>query len=401
MHFPSSFLWGAALSSYQVEGGNTHSDWYLWEREKHLEPAGVSCDHYNLFENDFFLASRLNINSIRLSIEWARIYHEPLRAQLDELTHYQHVLEVLHKFKITPLVTLHHFTNPVWFNKRGGWLASKNIDFFLLYLKEVVGQLKEKVEYWLIFNEPLVYLYYGFIEGRWSPGIKSLKKAKLALNNIITAYSLGYQEIKRIYKNSQRRSYVSFAKNLRAFYPCPRFNLGLNNLSAFMRDRMFNLFLLEYCAKKNLMDFIGANYYCKEYTKFGGLTGKECNHTFHKERRNDMDWYIYPEGLYEILVRLKNFRLPIIITENGSAESKNHLYEDYLIAHLKSIAYALHADINVQGYFWWSLLDNFEWHKGFAPRFGLVAVDYKTQGRFVRPFAFTYAQIIKENGMEV
>lgn len=401
LKFPSTFLWGAALSSYQCEGQNFNTDWFLWEKQKLLEEASGACKHYDLFEQDFELASKLNFNCLRTSIEWARIFPKKNTIDEKELLHYSKVIDTLHKFGLRPLITLHHFTNPLWFHESGGWLKSENIDLFLDYIKVVVERFKDKVQYWFIFNEPFVYLFNGFIEGSWPPGVKSLREAHKALKNIVSAYCASYQEIKKIYKENKTDCYVSLTKNIRIFSPCPHLNFGLNNLASFLRARSFNFSILEYLKKRNCLDFLAINYYCKEYNVFKGIVGKECNHTTHKERRNDLGWYTYPRGLYELLIKLKKFNLPIIITENGTAASQDSLYKDYLISHLKSVAQAMAQGVDVKGYLWWSLLDNFEWDKGFGPRFGLVHVDYNTFKREIKPFALYFSSICKENAIDI
>lgn len=399
--FPPSFLWGAAISSYQCEGGNLYSDWHLWEKEKGLEQAGMACDHYHLFKQDFQLAAKLNLNALRFSLEWARIAPQPNTFLEQELAHYQQVIDSLIKLNLKPVVTLHHFTNPIWFAKNGGWRTAKNIDSFLNYLQKTAETFKHRVEYWLIFNEPLVYVYNSFVCGIWPPGVKSFPDAKKVLNNIVAAYIAGYKEIKNIYKNSTISPKISLAKNLRIFSPCPNFNFGLNSLSARLRDRVFNLSMLDYLTKKECLDFLGINYYCKEYTRFKWLYGRECGHKMHGERKNHLGWYIASRGFYDVLLRLKRFNLPVLITENGTAEKEGRLYEEYLISHLESVGRAILEGIDIRGYMWWSLLDNFEWDKGFKYRFGLADVDYKTLTRKIRPFAFTYSKICKENQLSV
>lgn len=401
IQFPSSFLWGAAISSYQCEGRNFNTDWHRWEKAKGLDRAGWACDHYRLFEKDFYLAKSLNLNSFRLSIEWARVCPVFVEFSQEALDHYSEVIDVLHQKGLKPVVTLHHFTNPTWFIDRGGWLNSKNIDYFIAYLKRVVELLKEKVEYWIIFNEPLVYIYNGFIRGIWPPGVKSVKEAKKVLDNIVQAYLIGYEEIKRIYETISMPVQISLAKHMRVFSGCPGSNFALNSLSAFLRNKYFNFWIVEYLNKKRSLDFLALNYYCKEYTRFKGLIGAECRHTKHRERKNDLGWDIHPKGFYNILLKLKKFNLPIIITENGTAETKDSLYEDYLRQHLKHLAKAILKGVDIKGYFWWSLLDNFEWDKGFKYRFGLIEVAYDSMVRRIKPFAYVYAQVCKENKIEV
>jgi beta-glucosidase len=399
IHFPQLFLWGAALSSYQTEGGNFNSDWTAWEKEKNLQAAGRACDHYSLYKEDFRLARQLNLNSLRISFEWARIYPNPGIIADEELHHYIEVINTLRALELKPLVSLHHFTNPLWFIQKGGWQNSSNIDFFLKYVRTIASAFKDTVEYWIIFNEPLVYIYNGFVRGNWPPGTHSLTLAQKVLANITSAYITAYQEIKSIY--AQTPCQVSFSKHLRLFSGCPQFSFGLNNVAAFVRHKLFNMQLLEYLSEKRCMDFIGINYYCKEYVQYDGLLGRECEHSNHRERRNHPGWYVCSQGLYELLMSLKKFGLPLIVTENGSAEEKNADYSEYLNTHVHAVAKALRDGVDIRGYLWWALMDNFEWDKGFKERFGLMNVDYSTLERSVRPFALEYAKIAAQNKVEI
>lgn len=398
--FPPKFFWGAALSSYQCEGENYNSDWHYWEKEKGLEEAGKACRHYQLFQQDFQLASQLNLNALRISIEWARIFPQETIFCDEAIRHYQAAVAALHKFNLTPFITLHHFTNPVWFAQKGGWLASKNIDFFLKYLKKTVEALKEDVLYWLIFNEPLVYIYNSFVCGIWPPQRRSLRDAVKVIKNITAAYITGYQEIKRIYAQKGITPLVSLAKNIRFFSPCPGDNAALSNFAVFIRDRLFNWPLLDYLLKRKCLDYLAVNYYCKEYVRFKFPWGRECCHNFHKEHRNYLGWHVYAQGLYSLLKKLKKYSLSVIITENGTADIDDKFYQDYLLAHLKSLRQAQEEGVDIKGYLWWSLLDNFEWDKGFGPRFGLIRVDYNTFERKIKPFAYTYAKICRDNSID-
>ncbi|MCM8819819.1 MAG: family 1 glycosylhydrolase, partial [Candidatus Omnitrophica bacterium] len=227
--FPNSFLWGASISSYQTEGNNLNCDWYEWEKLKNLEPAGSASNHYFLFKKDFILAKELNLNAIKFSFEWSRLYSNEKELVNEALKHYQLVIDTLIELNLEPFVALHHFTNPIWFSKKDGWLLAKNVDFFLEYLIKIVSIFKDKVKYWLIFNEPLVYVYNSFIKGIWPPGKKSFSDAKKALCNIKNAYKDGYKEIKRIYAGNFCN--VSLSKHLRFFCGCPNFSFGLNNLA--------------------------------------------------------------------------------------------------------------------------------------------------------------------------
>lgn len=395
--FPSDFLWGTAISSYQCEGGNYNSDWYLWEKTRKLQPAGAGCGHYHRFREDFSLAKSLNSNALRFSLEWSRICPEPGVFLREEIEHYHKVFDSLKKNNLKPLVTLHHFSNPIWFVNRGGWMNPKNIDFFLEFVKKSVEEFKEKAEYWLIINEPLVYIYNGFIRGIWPPGHKSLVCAHKVLKNMRAAYLDGYREIKNIYKDSTICPKVSLARHLRKFSPCQGPAFLLNCLGSHLRNKFFNFSLLDDLAKRGALDFIGLNYYCIDYTHFTNILGGKIRPEPVSPRRNQLGWYIDPRGFYDVLISLKKFGLPVIITENGTAETEDPLYEDYLISHLQALAKAYSQGVNVAGYLWWSLLDNFEWAEGFKAKFGLIEVDYKTQKRKCKPFSRNYAKICRDN----
>ncbi|MFA5271922.1 MAG: family 1 glycosylhydrolase, partial [Candidatus Omnitrophota bacterium] len=263
--FPSEFLWGAAISSYQTEGGNSNSDWYLWEKENKITPCGRASNHYEFFKEDFRLAKELNLKSLRISLEWARISPQKGIYSDQALLHYKESIKLLKSLGIKPFVTLHHFTNPIWFSEAGGWSSSENIDYFLEYLKVAVNELKHDVHYWHIINEPLVYLFNGYVAGIWPPGIKSLTTAKKVLDNLISAYRDGYQEIKNIYKQEGLECNVSFTKHIRKFAACPSFNFGQNFISSSFRDKVFNIDLLDYLNQKRCLDSIAVNHYCKEY----------------------------------------------------------------------------------------------------------------------------------------
>lgn len=398
--FPDSFLWGAAISSYQTEGGNFQSDWSLWEKEKGLEKAEDACKHYQLYKEDFKIAKELNLKAIRISLEWSRINPKPDEFDEVELNHYREVLLELKRLGLKPIVTLHHFTNPLWFGQIGSWHGNQAPDFFLKYLVKTVDYLKDLVDTWVIVNEPCVFVYKGYIEASWPPGNKSYLLAKKALDNITKACIDGAQLIRNIYAKQGLTSKISIAKNMRLFNPCPLGKVKLNAYAAKLREYIFNWVILDHLVSAGALDYIGLNYYCREFVTFKGLIGAECEHTDHKGKHNQAGWYVYPQGLFEILKSLKKYNLPIIITENGTTENSDEAYGQYLKEHLISLSKAISQGVKVEGYFWWSLIDNFEWDKGFSQRFGLVEVDYSSYQRKLKPVALEYAKICQENKIE-
>ncbi|MBD3246873.1 MAG: family 1 glycosylhydrolase [Candidatus Omnitrophica bacterium] len=392
---PRGFLWGAAISSYQCEGGNTASDWCVWERQKKLTAAGDASRHYTLFDDDFSLARETGLNSLRFSLEWARLQPAAGGWNEQEFAHYETVLSSLAAHQLVPFITLHHFTLPLWYAARGGFENPRNIDLFLRYLREAAVRFRDRAVYWIIFNEPLVYIVNGYLRGIWPPGKKSLSSALRTLKNILSCYETAYQEMKQIYGSRECR--ISLSKHFRVFFPCNRYHI-FDRLSSGVRAKSFNFWLDDLLARRRLLDFVGVNYYCGEFVRTKGLFGAECAHTGHALSRNAVGWYLYPEGLKKILMRLKRLSLPVIVTENGTAETDEARYAEYLRRHLEQVAAARAEGVDLRGYFWWSLIDNFEWDLGFGPRFGLYRVDYRTYERVMRPHAALYRDLIRGAG---
>jgi beta-glucosidase len=165
---------------------------------------------------------------------------------------------------------------------------------------------------------------------------------------------------------------------------------------------VFNFSLIDYLKKQEALDFLGLNYYYKQYVASSpNLFGKECRHAHHQGKQNTLGWYRYPQGLYQLLLRLKSYDLPIIITENGTSELQDEDYEQFLLSHLRCVGEALTHGVRVWGYMWWSLLDNFEWDKGYDHRFGLIEVDFKNCKRTLKPFATTYKNISQTNEISI
>ena len=207
-----------------------------------------------------------------------------------------------------------------------------------------------------------------------------------------------YREIRSFYEDPGEVN-ISIAKHMRIFTPCFSWNFGQNHFFSFIKNRVFNISLLDYLVRHRCIDFIGLNYYCREFVKPGIGSDSHCTDSHHATKRNALGWHIYPQGLLQILRVLKRYGTPVIITENGTAAGSDDEYYDYMYTHIIQVARALQEGVDVRGYFWWSLLDNFEWDKGFAPRFGLLAVDYENASRSVRPFALRYKKICEDNAL--
>ena len=366
MKFPNNFLWGAATSAHQVEGGNVN-DWSEWKKGD----AGRTCDHYHRFEQDFDLAKSLGHNAHHFSIEWSRIEPKEGKINQNEIEHYRQVLTALGQRGLEPMVTLWHFTLPTWLAKKGGWLNPKAPYYFDRYVKIIAENLFNEVKFWITINEPDVYASRCFLAGVWPPQKRSVFKYFKVLKNLARAHQLAYQSLHLIDLDCQ----VGISKN----------NIYFENIP--LADYLWNKYFLNRIKREQ--DFIGLNYYF------------HC-HLFGNENRavSDLGREIYPEGIYHVLKGLKKYNQPIYITENGLADKDDAKREKFIKEHLAWVLRAIQEKIDVRGYFHWSLLDNFEWDKGFWPRFGLIEVDYQTMARKIRPSAFEYEKICRENKLD-
>jgi len=422
LNFPDDFLWGAATSSHQVEGNNKNNDWWKWEREGMVpEPSGRACGQYELFKSDFKLAKSLGHNAHRFSLEWSRIEPEEGKFDAEALLHYKEAIRGLRGLGIEPIVTLNHFTLPLWFCDRGGWIGKGSGRAFASFAGKAAEELGMDVTYWLTVNEPVGNINSGYIKGTWPPGRRSLKEAARAFTAILKAHCLAYKAIHGAYrKRGWAAPKVSMAKFTIMYTPC-RADSAPDALSAKLRHYYVNKLFIKslisgWCIAPGIgftrlplagsLDFIGLNYYTRDYIRFagpsaGGIFGEVTSLSRHEKsgKRNFLEWEIYPEGLYGILMEFSRYKLPILVTENGICTNNDNERIDFIKSHLGEVSRAISDGAPVFGYLYWSLIDNFEWAHGYGPRFGLIEVDYTTQKRMVRPSARIYADIIKRNNI--
>lgn len=405
------FLWGTATASHQVESGNFYNDWYLWEKEGKIktgDSAHPSCEHNLRYKDDFDLIKFLNNNSYRFSIEWSRIEKEEGIFDENEIEHYLNMLKEMKIRDIEPILTLHHFTIPQWLYHKGGFENTEFPEYFSRFVKKVVPYYKEFTNYWITINEPVIIALMGYILGDWPPGVKNRKRAFSVLKNLAFAHAKAYD----IIKEEKKESLVSIAHNLMIFEPAT-WN-PLDHLICRLLDSWFNMAFLKtliegnlyppigkgkfYPELKNKLDYIGVNYYTRAFFKFGikGLAEYKRKNV----PRSDFGFEIYPEGLYEVLMRLKPFGLPVMITENGMADKKDIYRPDFLKTTLKSVYRAIQEGIDILGFMHWSLMDNFEWVEGYSMRFGLFEVDFQTQERKPRKSALLYKELATKNPYE-
>lgn len=401
--FPEGFYWGSATSAHQVEGGNFNDwtewekananrlaeqadkKWQKWQKEKFPEMfdeknyiSGRACDHYNLYKQDFDIAKELSQNAHRFSIEWSRIEPEEGKFSGSAIEHYRHVISALISRDIEPFITINHWTLPLWFREQNGWEGSGAVRAFAKFVDYTIRALGEEAVYWVTLNEPWVYISHCYLRGVWPPQKKSIFGAMRVLMNLISAHKTAFNIIKSVNPKAQ----VGIAEN----------NIYFEGWLSWLAQQIVNFRFLNSIEKR--ADFIGLNYYF--HSKIRGLKFNQNNN----DKVSDVGWEVYPEGIYHILKSLTKYKKPIFITENGIADAGDKNRTKFIKEHLVWTHKAISEGVDVRGYFYWSLLDNFEWDKGFWPRFGLVEVDYKTLERKIRPSAQEYAKICKNNSIE-
>jgi len=414
--FPKNFLWGAATSSHQVEGNNFFNDWWDWEQTGRVQPSLEACDHYNRFREDLAIAKGLGHNTHRLSLEWSRLEKNEGFWDENEWDHYKEVVREITRLGMKPMVSLNHFTLPMWLAQKGGWKTSEIIDLFARFAEKAIDELGEEVEYWITINEPLVLAFISYFQGKWPPGEKSFESMLQVIDNMLKAHVEAYIRMKE--SANTRPTMIGIAKSVAAFHPCSKYSM-LDRMAAFLRSNFQNHafirsavtgrtrffpYLYDKLDAKNTVDFIGLNYYFREFVHhkhpvIKNPFGYVCSRLHHDDagKRTTMGWEIYPEGLYEVVKSFCRYKLPIIITENGLSTHDDALRTEYIKQHLTELLRAVKEGAPVTGYLHWSLLDNFEWAEGYTPRFGLVDVNYETQKRTVKDSAKYYAEIIRSN----
>ena len=419
--FPEKFKWCVATSAHQIEGNNIYNDWWAWEqikpsKIKNGDRSLMATDHWNRYAEDIQLMKYLGVTEYRFSVEWSRI--EPTEGNFNQeaIKHYRDEILELKKNGINPMVTLHHFTSPKWFADLGGWAQDSSVKQFKKYTEFVNQNIGDLVEYWITFNEPMVMLAGGYINGVFPPGIKDWKKVSEPLKNVLLAHAEAYREL---HKNKLAK--VGIAHHLRIMQAFSRtnpiewflarklsksFNWAIPNA---LKDGELDLsiptkinYKITLPSIKNTQDFLGINYYSRDLIRFSLGSANPIQLIFNRKNKNtDLGWEIFPTGIYTILEDAHELypELPIFITENGIADKKDKNRNSFINDHLNQIYNAIKIGIPVKGYCHWSLLDNFEWAEGFHPRFGLYEVNYETFERTPRPSALYYKSIIERNGL--
>ncbi len=419
-HFPRGFLWGTATAAHQVEGNNTNNQWWKWEQGGHTDgKSGLACDWWGgRWKEDFDRAAEGGQNAHRFSVEWSRIQPTPDTWDEDALEHYRNMLRGLHERGMTPMVTLHHYTDPTWLAEFGGWETEAAIPLFEKFVRKTVEALKEYCTLWCTLNEPNGYALNGYIKhnaAMFPPGKDNPRLAFRVLANMIRAHAAAYRAIHEV----QPEARVGYALHYRSFVPYRAWspldklsvktafnglNIGFPSALAtgVMRSPLGSIKVPE---AKGAQDYFGLNYYTRDYVRFD--LRKPRTLFAHNFYANDADlsdnkfMANEPDGMFEGLKWIvRTFpNLPIIITENGVEDADDHMRPRYIAQHVHQMWRAVNFNWPVKGYFHWSLVDNFEWERGWTQRFGLWGLDIETQKRIKRPSADLYAEICKENGL--
>jgi len=377
--FPKGFLFGSATSAFQTEGYNFNTDWHEWEK------TGATTDHmtdhpaadsWHKWSEDIELLKQTHQNAYRFGVEWARIEPEEGKFDLEAVNHYRNILVELKKNKITPMVTLHHFTLPLWLAKKNGVLNSKFPYYFARYAEKVVSEIGALADLWTTINEPKVYILDGIIRGKFPPNQKNYWKAFWARKNLINAHILAYHSIKKINKKIQ----VGINQNLTTYEPVK--NTFLNRiLTRIVRFVDADIFITP---TNKFTDFLGINYYRKYLIQAKKPFAAEAGSI-----KNEYGWNINQEGIYQLIKENIKWQKSIYITENGVPDEFDKIRAEFIGQALENIQKTINDGADIRGYFYWSLLDNFELSEGYIMKFGLADIN-----RNLRPSAFVYKKLI-------
>ena len=439
--FPDDFLWGAAVSAYQVEGspladGAGPSNWHRFTHTPGLVAGGdtgdVACDFYRRYADDVAAMRELGLNAFRFSVAWSRVLPEG-RGTVNRkgLDFYERLVDCLLAAGIRPAITLYHWDLPAALDDRGGWTNPDIAAWFADYARVLYRALDDRVSLWATLNEPWVVADGGYLHGKLAPGHRSAFEAPLVAHHLLRAHAEGVKAYRAEGKHA-----VGLVVNLEPKYPAssgPADIAATRRATAYMnRYYLDPVFLGRYPEElatifgeawpdlpeaeveslRQPIDFLGVNYYTRGVTRNapGAFPTRARSVRQIGSRYTATGWEVYPQGLTDTLlwVRERYGSLPLYITENGAAFSdpptprgrvvNDPLRVDYLRKHLLAARRAREAGADLRGYFVWSLLDNLEWSHGFSKRFGILSVDHATQKRTPKASARFYAEVIRTRG---
>lgn len=409
--FPKTFFWGASTASHQVEGGN-HNQWTVWElaNAKHLADTAKDrlgmipawpdfkkqaqspknyvshkgVDHYNRYKEDFDILTSLNMNSFRFGIEWSRLEPEEGKWDQEALDHYRDYISELRKRGIEPFLNIWHWTVPIWFEEKGGFKYRANNKYFLRFVRKIAEEYGADLTHVITLNEPNVYTSASYFIGQWPPQEKSFISTVRVYSNLANVHRKAYKIMKKQHPHLQ----IGIAAQLANIQPKRPHNTIDQVTTKWMRF-VWNWWFLHKIRRQQ--DFVGFNYYFTDYYENFSRANP-------KVPVSDLGWYMEPEGLHVLLVRIwAHYKKPIIVTENGVADANDQYRRWWLEETVIAMERALSEGVDIRGYFHWSLLDNFEWAYGWWPKFGLVEVDRQNNmKRTVRPSAKWFGEFLRQ-----
>ena len=408
---PPNLLLGCATSATQIEGGDTNNSWYEWSAQRgrikgSSSPVRANM-HWEKYKEDADLMAKMGLQVYRMGLEWSRIEPRDGQFSMEAIHRYREEIQLLQSKGIRVLVTLHHFTNPLWFERMGAFEGPRSVGHFAKYVKFVVENIGDLITDYVTINEPNVYVTNGYVYGSWPPGYRKIGLAMTVMKHLALSHVAAYKLIHKLRKEHgfEGKTMVGFANHLRVFIPHSKwspiditsakvmqylFQDGLNDCMCTGRLRL-PLGSSAPLGEGKFYDFIGINYYTRSDVDFLYNGAKPDSPV------NDLGWEIYPEGLTQLVHdQYRKYRAPVWITENGTCDKKDVFRCDFIYQHLKQIA---DHHLPVTRYYHWTFMDNFEWAEGETAPFGLVKCDFETQERVIRKSGEFYREIIQNHGV--
>ncbi|MEP6930385.1 MAG: GH1 family beta-glucosidase, partial [Flavobacterium sp.] len=439
--FGEDFLWGVSTAAFQIEGahdadGKGASIWDVFTSKKgkikNGDHAISACDFFNYYKDDIALIRELNIPNFRFSISWPRIMPSGMHpVNQSGIAYYNKIIDFLLECNIEPWVTLYHWDLPHALEEKGGWTNRESVSWFSEYTEVCAQHFGDRVKNWMVINEPSVFTGAGYFLGIHAPGRKGLSNYLKAMHHVTLSTAAGAKILRErvseanigttfscthIEPETEKPKDIEAAKRVdtllnRTFIE-PILGLGypkddlsvLKKLNSYILEDDLNNMAFDF-------DFIGLQCYTREIVKASLLTPYIGAELVSAEKRNvistEMGWEVYPPALYHTIKRFNAYKniKKIIITENGAAfpdEVKNGKVYDirrtqYIRDHLEQLLKAKKDGYNVDGYFVWSLTDNFEWAEGYNARFGLIHIDFKTQKRTIKQSGLWFRDFLAQN----
>ncbi len=389
LRFPDGFRWGTATAAHQIEGGNWNNDWWAWEHDPAsgcAAPSGDACDTWNRWQEDVALVAGLGFDSYRFSIEWSRIEPEPGEWSRAALEHYRRIGAALLERGVDPVVTFHHFTTPRWVAAAGGWGEPRTAERFESFCRRAAAELAPVLRRACTLNEPNIVATAGYLAGAFPPGLRDPEARRRANRVFIDAHRRAVGAIRA----SAPGVPVGLTLAMTDWQPMEGGEARLERIRGRSED--------EFLAATEGDDFLGVQTYSRTRVGPEGVVPPDPG----ADLVPSMGYEDWPQSLEATLRRawdVTGGRLPLLVTENGIAAEDDARRIRYVRTALEGVHRCLADGLDVLGYTYWSLLDNFEWALGYAPRFGLVAVDRETFARTPKPSAHWLGSVARANAL--